>query len=560
MFTPHPVWHPLTTEQAVLIRQKFGDEALAKAIIDRENRIQDSLRDPMRCGYKPPIWGSISGDIIHGGVDEALLMGGNRSSKSEWAADFAVTDLMKEDEGEREWAFFHSSEKSSIRQQQTRIYKFLPPEVRDLGKRGKRTNVCYTVKNGFSGESFILPNGSRGYFFNYLQDPRVLEGYEWDGAWCDELVPVDFLAAIRFRLVTRRGKLIITFTPVEGYTATVGEFLSGAAVAATEVAPLLPAHKVHVRDCPPGHMPRVMRCINSSRRVYFFFSSDNPFNPYEEITKKLEGAPEAFIKERAYGWPEKQQGNLFTKFSRVHIVPHSRLPAKLTRFRSIDPANAKSWFIKWYGVDALGRCYVVREWPDMQTHGEWALPSAKNPDGKPGPAHKAGLGMSIKAYKRLILELEGAVFVPQIGWDFTNAEKVLKTVIDGRLGASTVPSSDDPTSIIDMLREEQTDDRGTVVGPSFDVVPSSGARIDDGIQLINDRMDYDHGAPVNMMNAPGFYVLDSCLQSLHAYREYTGQGGEEGALKDVIDPDRYFLKMDPFFQDDDTPVFREGKA
>jgi phage terminase large subunit-like protein len=559
MLTPHPVWELPPPEVLQKQLAEFGPARLNEILIAREERIADSLRDPLRFGYRPPIWGKVSSSL-KAGIDEVLVMGGNRSSKSEWAACHAVEDLMIDDGREREWAFFHSSEKSSIRQQQTRIYKFLPPEVRDIGKQGKKTNVCYTAKNGFSGEAFILPNGSRGYFFNYLQDARVLEGYEWDGAWCDELVPVDFLEAIRFRLVTRRGKLIITFTPVEGYSPTVAEFLSGAAVMESEVAPLLPQSRILVRDCPPGHMPRVMRCLNPSRRVHFFFTSDNPFNSYEEMRKKLEGSTEMRIKERAYGWPEKQQGNLFTKFSSVHIVQPDRLPPRVARYRSIDPANSKSWFIKWYAVDNLGRNFVYREWPDMQNHGEWALPSSKNPDGRPGQAQKAGLGFSILQYKKLMLELEGAVFDPDHGWDRSKAEKIEKTIIDARLGGAVVPSSDEPTSIIDLLNLEQIDSKGRVVGPSMDVVPGSGARIDDGIQLINDRMHYDESSPVTIMNAPAWYVTSNCLQSIHAYREYTGAGGEEGALKDIIDPDRYFLKSDPCYIDAETKFVIEGHA
>ena len=40
----------------------------------------------------------------------------------------------------------------------------------------------------------------------HMQDVRVLEGYEFDGVWCDELVPQEFIDALEYRLVTRRGE------------------------------------------------------------------------------------------------------------------------------------------------------------------------------------------------------------------------------------------------------------------------------------------------------------------------------------------------------------------
>ena len=46
-------------------------------------------------------------------------------------------------------------------------------------------------------------------------------------AWCDELVPLDVLETLRFRLVDRNGKLAVTFTPVQGWSPTVADYLNG---------------------------------------------------------------------------------------------------------------------------------------------------------------------------------------------------------------------------------------------------------------------------------------------------------------------------------------------
>jgi phage terminase large subunit-like protein len=555
--TPHPVLKLPTPEQVrEIVARPAGREELAKFFAEREAAIKRMEVDPWRYGYRPPIWDQVS-DALKGGTDEALVLGGNRSSKSEFAAWHVVDSIATKDN--QEWAMFHSSHDSSIRQQHARIYRYLPPEWRDLGKQGKMVNVCYTVKNGFSEHIFILPNGSRCYFFNYQQDPRVIEGYEWDGAWCDELVPIDYLEAIRYRLITRRGKLITTFTPVEGYTQTVADFLAGSEPVRSERAPLLAEGKVHVRGCPPGEMPRELICQNRGRKVFFFFTSDNVFSPYEEMVAKLDGATEAKVKERAYGWPEKQVGNAFPRFGRLHVVSADRVPGRVSRYRAADPGIAKNWFIKWYAVDELGRTYVYREWPDKRLHGEWALPCAKNPDGKPGPAQRSEAGRGILDYKRLILELEGWVWDDANGeWDGSKAETITDSVIDPRLGGAEVPSEEEGTSIIMLMEREQRDSRGRLVGPSMVWRAGPGGQIADGIQLLNDRMDWDTTQELTALNSPRWYVVDTCEQSVFAYREYTGLGGEKGALKDIIDPDRYFVKSDWGYIDESAPLVAGG--
>lgn len=543
--TPHPVLLlPTEAEIAGFMSTPEGRERLAQIIEKRETIIQLSQENPLEYGFRNPSWEVVAA-ALKGNTDEALLMGGNRSAKSEFAAWFAMSDLCYNPN--KEWAFFHSSHDSSIRQQQSRCYRYMLPAWRSLRKQGQTTNICYTEKTGFTFQVFILPNGSKGYYFNYGQKLDVLEGYEWDGVWSDELIPIDFLETIRYRLVNRHGKLLLTFTPVTGYTQTVAEYMAGSEVIKTEVAPLIDQRKVHVPGCPPGHMPRECVCVNRYRRVFFFFTSDNPFNPYQVMVRKLEGKPETEVKMRAYGWPTKRMGNLFAKFTRkVHVVPMTRVPRNATRYRAIDPGNAKNWFIKWYAVDSLGRVYVYREWPDMDNYGEWALPSSQNPDGKHGPAQTAEGGHSIADYKQLMLRAEGWRFDEVTGaWDGSKTEYIAGSVIDPRMAGATQATEDGTgTSILDMLLREQVNAKGHVVGPPMDFTAGAGGSVADGLQLLVDKMDYDQREPVSITNTPHWFVVDTCRQSIYAYQEYTGAGGEKGAMKDVIDPDRYFVKTD----------------
>jgi phage terminase large subunit-like protein len=61
-----------------------------------------------------------------------------------------------------------------------------------------------------------------------------------DLIWADELIGYDLVKTLRFRIATRSGKLIVTFTPVKGYSMTVKEYQSGARVLESAESELLP--------------------------------------------------------------------------------------------------------------------------------------------------------------------------------------------------------------------------------------------------------------------------------------------------------------------------------
>ena len=91
---------------------------------------------------------------------------------------------------------------------------------------------------------------------------------------------------------------------------------------------------------------------------------------------------------------------------------------------------------------------------------------------------------------------------------------------------------------------------GEVVGPAYIWYAGPGGDIEDGITVINDMFDFDDTQPVNAMNSPRFFISSACEQSIYAYSEYTGLDGLRGALKDVVDPDRYLFKRGVFYVDD----------
>lgn len=581
----HPVLKIPVAEVAEEMWETPEGQAKFVALMrQREELIGLMESDPLRHGYRPFMWERAEGLI--GRFRDLLIMGGNRSAKTEFAARFAVHDLVQgapPGKPPKIWAFLHSSGPASIQLQHPRIYKFLPPEWR-ARRVGQRTHVSFTEKNGFSDGIFILPNGSKGLFFNYMQDVKVLEGYELDGVWCDELVPLPFLEALDFRLATRKGVMLVTFTPVTGFTPVVGKYLAGALVVESRPSALLPGK--NVRECPEGHMPYVMECVSRSAAVMFFFTEFNPFNPYEEMVRKLEGASDKDRAMRAYGWVDKAVGNAFPKFGSAHIVSRAKLedgrwkmedgkqearreprptrpafaegglvPARPwvdyypalgqagTNYRVADPGVAKNWFLCWYRCSPEPeRTFLYREFPDRARHGWWAEPGEK-PDGKHGPAQRLGFGGGIVDIKRTILEAEGWIW-DEGEWDGSEAEVIFASYIDPRMGGAEVPSEEEGTSLIQLMADEQRDKDGSLIGPSMIWTPAPGGQILDGIQLVNDRFAYDEDRPVNALNCPRMFVVEDCQQSIYAFREYTGLDGQKGALKDVVDPTRYFVKAD----------------
>ena len=111
-------------------------------------------------------------------------------------------------------ACFHTTHQSSLQNQQPVIWKYLPAEFKQKKIKGKVANISYSQKSGFTDNSFILPNGSQCWFMHYSQDRNTVEGLEIDVAWADELIPFDLLETLRYRLVTRAGKLVLSFTPI----------------------------------------------------------------------------------------------------------------------------------------------------------------------------------------------------------------------------------------------------------------------------------------------------------------------------------------------------------
>ena len=515
--TPHPV---IKMPDIKMLVEKVGMEKTAEILELREDKILAESLDPYRHGFEPEHWKDA--DSLLKDKQEILVLGGNRAGKTEWMAKRVIQTLVNKDKA-MVWCL-HTTQKSSIQMQQNVVWKYMPPELKNC-KKTKVTNIAYSQKNGFSEESFILPNGSQCVFMNYAQKRDVIEGGECDLIWCDELVPLDWVETLRYRLVTRRGKLAITFTPIAGYSQVVKEFVAGSKFTKTLPATILDKDTYYVGGCPKGHMPYMAQCHRNNGAAIWFHSQLNPYNPFDELVKQLDGKNIYEKKIRAYGWADNTVGNQFPRFGENHIVKHDMIPAEGTNYMVVDPAGARNWFMIWARVDNDGNIYVYREFPDI-SYGDWALPSEKA-DGKEGMAQRNGAGMGIDDIKKLIDTLEGN-------------EEILERYIDPRAGATQAVGKDGGTSVIELLDSGED--------PMY-FAPAAGVAIEQGVAMINDLLAYDINQPLSPLNQPKLYISDKCQNLIYSLKEWTNADGDKGATKDPIDCLRYLVVMSPEFVD-----------
>ena len=600
----HPVLVFPTPEEAM----QLGEAGFLKVMQRRSEIIAQEQDDPLRFGWEPPIWEVcdallgfpwIDQDVAEDyrkalgferPVDLLLINGGNRGGKSEYAAKRVMRTLLHS-ENARAWCF-HSSNQNSIEYQHPLMWKYLPAEIRRQIKSAV-AYISYNQKNGFSDNKFVIPNSSECSFRNYEQEVTKIEGGEINIGWPDELVPPDWIDTLTLRLATRGGKMIVSFTPINGYTPTVEMFQGGAEIVRESTAFLCPkdggepdyvralgfdddaAYNLAQRvgpysipeNCrkwiegersqpsvPEGRkfetVPRVMKCVEPNKAVVFFHSNDNPYGNPEKVIEMVTGKSIYYVRERYYGVANKSVSAMFPKFNaKVHIVSPKDIPQRGTNYLVVDPGGRKNFFMAWFRV-LPEEVFAVREWPgsyEIPGHGvpgPWALPSGKKNerDGKPGPAQDS-FGFGLIQYKREIARLEvwkdalkecpsditQRDFV--ISWDEENGaeEKIEERFMDSRFASALKLENDRPITLIEEFAD---------IGLHFR--PTPGDDISEGVAIVNDWLDYDENSPISYFNKPRLRVSSECRNIIYALQNWTGADGQKGACKDPADVVRYF--------------------
>ena len=483
-------------------------------------RVQDAAAlDPIEYGFTLKSWRRLMESW-----DKYLIfmvLGGNRSSKSTYASRLMV------------WAALHIPEfrgrcftvndESSINDQQRFIWEAIPARFRETKprKRGQVESLEYSQKNGFTGNKVIfppLPGYDRGgeilfqTYRSYANDPQIAEGWWAHLVWNDEEVPQKLLETQIFRVTDAKGKIVNTFTTLQGWSPTVADILSKVKTLETRYASLV-----------GKRVPYLQESLSRSRTlISYFWSSDNPWIPQADLINDLKLRPTEEKLARAYGIPTRAFGSKFPLFDElIHVVDREKLPwvkeagYAHTRYMALDPGGSKNWFMMWVAIDKAGTVWVYDEWPgeDMEP---WAEPG-NDVKGKAGKG-QAGFGYGIRDYIEVIKDVE-------------QGTPVFERYIDSRMGNAEKHAKDGATSISIDLEDEDM--------PFMD---APGLDIEHGLQLINNKLAYDTDKPLSSTNAPALYVSDKCQNLIFGLKNFTGLGGKSEACKDPIDCLRYLLE------------------
>ena len=520
-FTKHPALEAPTDEEIVILGE--ADPKLLVALHEaHEGRIQSAEEDPLRHGFELPGWSRMRDALKD--YDEVITFGGNRSGKTTGCAKMVMESVTENMDGHV--VCFSQNADTSIKVQQAAIWEMMPREFR---RKTKSIDgyINFSMQNGFTGSSFIFPDTrTRVDFKTYTQfsnNQTILEGFEFGfrnpsgmniGAWLDEyLGDAALVNTLRFRLATRDSKMLLGFTPIDGYTPFVSDYLKGAETLETKPASLLNEEQVPVIQYSPER----------DAGVVYLHSDENPFGGYDRIAKDLKNANRDTIMVRAYGLPTKSMTSLLPNFSpEVNVLSEEpnkydmTFPDKksLTWYQVVDPAFARNYVAIWAGVSENEEIFIRREWPDRDTYGEWAL--FGDPKWRKGPASDK-IGYDVERYCELFEEIEEELGI-----------EVTERIGDSRFFAKENENNVDLfTSFYDF-------------GMNF--TPSDGQQEGIGNTSLDDWFFYNPNYDLDPANRPRCYVHEDCGNLIDSMINYNASGKADEALKDFFDLIRY-LRM-----------------
>ena len=524
-FTEHPFLEAPTAEEIVWLYD-HNLPLLKQLHKAHEGRIEASQTDPIRYGFDLPGWERVRDGLQS--YNECLALGGNRSGKTTGFAKIVMEAVTESKDGHV--VCFSQNEDTSIKVQQAAIWEMMP---REMKKKTKSMDgyINFSMQNGFTGKSFIFPDTrTRVDFKTYTQfsnNQTILEGFEYGfpdpvginiGAWLDEyLGDATLVNTLRFRLATRDAVMGVGFTPIDGYTPFISDYLKNVETLETRGAALIKGREVPVRQYSPSR----------DASVVYLHSDENPFGGYERIAKDLRGRPDEEILVRAYGVPVKSMTSLLPLFNtEVNVLsdekenkygmkfPDVSNKARYTIYQVVDPAGARNYVSIWAAVDDRDNVYICREWPDWDTYGEWA--DFGDPKWRYGPASKK-IGLSVQGYCDLFEEVEDELGV-----------EVFERIGDSRFFAKENENNED----LFMSFEEH----------GFIFVPSDGRMEEVGLSALDEWFNYNPNEPIDSANRPRCYIHESCRNLIDSLINYNSKGKMDEPLKDFFDAIRY-LRM-----------------
>jgi len=641
--TAHPMIPLPSLAQA---EEKLSTEAGKLAFIEwlqtRQRWIRQAAEDPLNFGWEFEPWEDADALLNDPATHVLALFGQNRCTKT-W---YAVKRALQVAKWYPESVVVIASEKdeTSVTNIQSKIVwdvyfkrEYLPVN----GKRFAKLAINYGQKNGFTDGKIVLENGSEIYFLSYVTAATDYEGWEFGarqdiyetvnknrmaqglfvppnvGFVADESMPLSWLKMAERRVRWRGAKLIWSFTPIKGITPAMKELVgAGARTVRSKPSELLPGN--NVPDCPAGHMPYVRECSFPGAKAIYFYGPFNPIGPspgrtyYDAVKESCQGKTTEYIERIAYGFARDSIARAFPNFGPHNIVRREQVPGKGTNYLFFDPHGTRNWPMVWGRVVPTRpvSLYLYREWPDVPTYGEWAVPTErevneaqrKGWDGDVGPA-QTGLGWGVTQYKLEMLRQE-TIRVPQ---ELLNAECSMQNVaaiecalagvkdqnhrlrirqalrsgeallelreeIAARFGDprgihNTHVTEHGGTTLFDEFEKEQKDERtGRVVAPAMELWDAPTSRrsnseeADEGITLVNELLGCATPQAVSVVSQPHLFVCDECRQLIWMFENYTGRSGGTGAGKDFADLVKYSCLAELEHYDAVQTAGRHGKG
>ena len=602
LFRAHPLLPlpPLETIAADLADPAMREETLA-ALQQRAERLDWAEQDPLYGRLRLPQ--SLVVDDLLRRYQLVYESGGKRAGKTEDGVPRFLQCCLKYGKAKR-WAM-QDNPISSIANLQERFWFYLPKYIKKLqGKRDKagEYRVHWNTHTGFDG-LLVLPNGCEIYFLNYTQDPQDFLGWELGksldlaeddkipdiGALLDENCPLAWLENIKLRCSTRGARIHWMYSPQEGITPAIKAVTANCKMIETRPSPLLP-DRVNVPGCPAGHMPYIRLDPKTRTAVFHRFTEWNPFSGYDRpggVRELCEARPPDYVMRHAYGYCEDVRGRVFPLFGEWNIVPHEEIPAEGTNYMTTDPAGSRNWFTCWWRACPGGDFYLVREWPDQHTYGEWSVVSntPRKLNGDRGPAQPT-IGYGPPEYKSRVFLQNERVIVPAnvrdwkpaegedrldtllaavkdqlwrkliraaavAGADLTGlTEPIFERLIDPRAAASRDAKEKGHVDLVTKLAaEDRHPHSGELLAAPMYFIPAAGFDIIKGVNQIQALLFFDiHQERVPLLNAPRFFVSDRCrnfIWSMNHYSLPTDSETQDDACEDPVDNFRYFVTRGP---------------
>ena len=119
-----PTKHPYFKLPDADFAKEMGQEKTMELLLQREELIHAEKTDPFHHGIEPEHWQMADDEFSQ--VDELLILGGNRSGKSEYASKRVVKCI--NDIPEANVLCMHTTASTSVEQQQQYIWKYIPSE------------------------------------------------------------------------------------------------------------------------------------------------------------------------------------------------------------------------------------------------------------------------------------------------------------------------------------------------------------------------------------------------------------------------------------------------